>query len=75
MFQTEKHDHDATKKLLKELREQNEDLNEKIRVSNKGLNHLQDEIERSVCTIQYATSMKFLPKLNLLISSSLMKQA
>lgn len=52
MFQTEKHDHDATKKLLKELREKNEELNEKIRVANKGLNRLQDEIERSVYTIQ-----------------------
>jgi hypothetical protein len=50
LFQTEKHDHDATKKIVKELREQYDDLNEKLRVANKGLDHLQDDIERSVST-------------------------
>lgn len=72
-MQTEKHDHDVTKKLLKELREHHDDLNEKLRVANKGHNRLQDDIERYI--IQQATSMKFLPKFKLLISSSLMKQA
>lgn len=46
MLQNERRENDATKKLLKESQQECEELEKKIRDSNKKIDRLQDNAER-----------------------------
>lgn len=45
-MQIEKQDHDASKSFIKKLKEQNDELLDKIRVDKKRYDQLQDDVER-----------------------------
>lgn len=51
-MQTEKQDHDATKNFIKKLKEQNDELLDKIRVDKKRYDQLQDDVERFVTLLK-----------------------